>query len=304
MKVGFIGVGNMGGPMCRNIIAKSDHEVIVFDLDREALKRCTELGATAAGSIAELAAQAEVIMTSLPMPKDVEAVALGPGGIGENARPGTVYFDLSTNAPAVVRRIAEMLKAKGIAMLDAPVSGGVPGAEAGTIAIMVGGDPVAFEAHLPLLRSFAANPIHMGEVGAGTIAKLINNMIAFCNMAAASEGLMLGAMAGIDLEKLCTVIRASSGNSQVFAKLGERALSGNFKAAFALDLAYKDLHLALELADQLGVPVPSAAQTHNLMRMARGMGLGKDDSSSVLRVYEQALGRELHAKHRLPGAGN
>ena len=293
MKIGFIGVGNMGGPMCRNIIKKSNHEVVVFDLGKEAVKRCTDLGATAAASVAELAAGAEVIMTSLPMPKDVEAVALGPGGIGENAKPGTVYFDLSTNAPTVVRRIAEELRAKGINMLDAPVSGGTTGAEAGTIAIMVGGDPAAFEANLPLLRSFTANPIHMGEVGTGTIAKLINNMVAFCNMAAASEGLMLGAMAGMDPEKLNKVISTSSGNSAVFAKLGERALSRNFDAAFALDLAYKDLHLALELADQIGAPVPAAAQTHNLMRMARAMGLGGNDSSSVLRVYEQVLGREI-----------
>ena len=293
MKIGFIGVGNMGGPMCRNIIRKSNHEVVVYDLGNEAVKRCTDLGATAATSIAELASSVEVIMTSLPMPKDVEAVALGPGGIGENAKPGTVYFDLSTNSPTVVRRIAEELRGKGITMLDAPVSGGTNGAEAGTIAIMVGGDAHAYETHLPLLRSFTASPIHMGDVGTGTIAKLINNMVAFCNMAAAAEGLMLGAMAGMDPEKLNKVISTSSGNSHIFGKLGERALSRNFEAAFALDLAYKDLHLALELADQLGVPVPAAAQTHNLMRMARGMGLGKNDSSSVLRVYEQALAREI-----------
>ena len=293
MKIGFIGVGNMGGPMCRNIIRKSNHEVIVFDLGQEALKRCTDLGATAAASVAELAASVDVIMTSLPMPKDVEAVALGPGGIAENARPGTVYFDLSTGSPVVVRRVAEALAAKGIRMLDAPVSGGVTGAEAGTIAIMVGGDPAVFEEHLPLLRSFSANPIHMGAIGAGTIAKLINNMVAFCNMAAAAEGLMLGAMAGVDPQKLNSVIRTSSGNSAIFQKLGERALSRDFKAAFALDLAYKDMHLALEMADQLGVPVPAAAQTHNLMRMARGMGLGQSDSSSVLKVYETTLGKQV-----------
>ena len=293
MKIGFIGVGNMGGPMCRNIIKKSNHEVTVFDLGADAVKRCTDLGAKAAGSIAELAAGAEVIMTSLPMPADVEAVALGPGGIGENARPGTIYFDLSTNAPVVVRRIAEALRAKGITMLDAPVSGGTVGAEAGTVAIMVGGDAKAFETHLPLLRSFTGNPIHMGDIGSGTIAKLINNMVAFCNMAAASEGLMLGALAGVDPEKLNKVISTSSGASSVFTKLGERALSRDFEASFALDLAYKDLHLALELADQVGAPVPAAAQTHNLMRMARAMGLGKKDSSSVLTVYEKTLGRQI-----------
>ncbi|MFN4090799.1 MAG: NAD(P)-dependent oxidoreductase, partial [Alphaproteobacteria bacterium] len=146
---------------------------------------------------------------------------------------------------------------------------------------------------LGVLRAFAANPIHMGDIGTGSIAKLVNNMMAFCNMAAAAEGLMLGATAGIDLHKLADVIRTSSGNSHIFQKFGERALSGRYEAAFALDLAYKDVHLALELADELGVPTPAGAQTHNLMRLARGMGFGGADSSAVVRVYEAALGRSL-----------
>ncbi|HJQ56548.1 MAG TPA: NAD(P)-dependent oxidoreductase [Vineibacter sp.] len=295
MKVGFIGVGSMGGPMCRNIIRKSNQEIAVFDLNAAALKACTDIGAKPAGSVAELAAGAEVIMTSLPMPRDVEAVALGPGGIAETARPGTVYFDLSTNAPAVVRRVGAQLKTKGITMLDAPVSGGVAGAEKGTIAIMVGGDKKAFDAHLPLLNSFGANVIHMGALGSGTIAKLVNNMMAFCNMAAAAEGLMLGATAGVDLRKLDEVIRNSSGNSNAYRMMSERVLKGDFKAAFALDLAYKDTHLALELADELGVPTPQAAQVHNLMRLARGMGMGTSDTSSIMRVYETALKREVRS---------
>jgi 3-hydroxyisobutyrate dehydrogenase-like beta-hydroxyacid dehydrogenase len=295
MKVGFIGVGSMGGPMCRNIIRKSNQEITVFDLNPAAVKACTDIGARAVASVAELAAGADVIMTSLPMPKDVEAVALGPGGIAENARQGTVYFDLSTNAPSVVRRIAAQLKSKGITMLDAPVSGGVVGAENATIAIMVGGDKAVFDAHLPLLKSFGANVIHMGELGTGSIAKLVNNMVAFCNMAAGAEGLMLGAAAGIDVRKLDMVIRNSSGNSNAYRMMAERVLAGNFKAAFAMDLAYKDTHLALELADELNVPVPQAAQVHNLMRLARGMGLGSSDTSAMMRVYETTLKREVRA---------
>lgn len=296
MKVGFIGVGSMGGPMCRNIVRKSNQEIAVFDLNAAAMKACTDLGAKPTGSIAELAAGAEVIMTSLPMPKDVEAVALGPGGIAEHARPGTVYFDLSTNSPTVVRRLGEQLRTKGITMLDAPVSGGVAGAEAATIAIMVGGDKAAFDANLPLLKSFGANVIHMGPLGAGTIAKLVNNMVAFCNMAAGAEGLMLGAAAGVDLRKLDEVIRNSSGNSNAYRSMAERVMKGDFKASFALDLAYKDAHLALELADELGVPTPLAAQVHNLMRMARGLGLGSSDTSSMMRVYETTLKRDVRAK--------
>ena len=293
MKIGFIGVGNMGGPMCRNIIKKTNHTVTVFDLDPASVKACTDLGATAGKSVAEIAAGTEVIMTSLPMPKDVEAVALGAGGILENARPGTIYFDLSTNALTNVRAIAAKLKEKGITMLDAPVSGGVVGAEAGTIAIMVGGDKAVFDQHLPMLQSFGANVLHMGELGTGTIAKLVNNMMAFCNMAAAAEGMMLGSMAGIDPDKLRQVISNSSGNSSAYRLFSDRVTKGNFKASFALDLAYKDMHLALELADQLSSPTPLAAQTHNLMRLARGMGLGSSDTASMMRVYETALKREV-----------
>jgi 3-hydroxyisobutyrate dehydrogenase len=293
VKVGFIGVGNMGGPMCRNIVKRSNHQVTVFDLNAAAVKTCTDLGATAASSIAEATRGADVVMTSLPMPKDVEAVTLGDGGILASIGKGQTYIDLSTNAPSMVKKIGAAMAAKGIAMLDAPVSGGTAGAEAATIAIMVGGDKKVFDDALPVLQSFSANVIHMGELGTGTVAKLVNNMLAFCNAAAAAEGLMLGVTAGLDPRKLIQVISNSSGNSATFKPLSDKALSGDFTATFALDLAYKDLHLALELGDELGVPLQMGASTHNLQRLARGMGLGKSDSSSVLRVYETALKRTV-----------
>ena len=232
-------------------------------------------------------------MTSLPMPKDVEAVTLGDGGIMANIAKGQTYIDLSTNAPSMVKKIGAAMAAKGIAMLDAPVSGGTVGAEAATIAIMVGGDKKVFDDALPVLQSFSANVIHMGELGTGTVAKLVNNMLAFCNAAAAAAGLMLGVTAGLDPKKLIQVVSNSSGNSNAFRSLSERAVSGDFKARFALDLAYKDLHLALELGDELGVPLQQGAATHNLQRMARGMKLGSSDSSAILRVYETALRRTV-----------
>lgn len=293
MKVGFIGVGNMGGPMCRNIVKRSNHHVTVFDLNPAAVKVCTDLGASPATSVAEATKGADVVMTSLPMPKDVEAVALGEGGILANIAKGQIYIDLSTNAPSMVKKIGAAMAAKGIAMLDAPVSGGTRGAEAATIAIMVGGDKAVFDDALPVLQSFSANVIHMGELGSGTVAKLVNNMMAFCNAAAAAEGLMLGVTAGLDPNKLIQVITNSSGNSNIIKNFTERVLTGNLEANFALDLAYKDLHLALELGDELGVPLSQGASTHNLQRMARGMGLGPKDSSSILRVYETLLGRTI-----------
>ncbi len=294
MKIGFIGVGNMGGPMCRNIIRKSGHEVAVFDLNPEAIAACTALGGRAAGSVAELAAASDVVMTSLPMPRDVESVAAGPGGILENARPGTTWIDLSTNSPLVVRNLARQLGQRDIRTLDAPVSGGVVGAEKGTIAIMVGGDRALFEQYRPLFESFGENVIHVGEIGAGCIAKIVNNMIAFCNMAAGAEGLMLGAVAGIEPETLNQVIRSSSGNSFGYRGMARKALTGDWSPTFALDLAYKDMHLALELADELGVPLALSPQVHNLMRMARGSGYGSQDTTAMMRVYEDTLKRTVH----------
>jgi 3-hydroxyisobutyrate dehydrogenase-like beta-hydroxyacid dehydrogenase len=280
--------------MCRNIVKKSNHQVMVFDLNAAALKTCTDLGATAAKSVAEVTKGADVVMTSLPMPKDVEAVTLGDNGILANIGKGQTYIDLSTNAPSMVKKIGAAMAAKGIAMLDAPVSGGTTGAEAATIAIMVGGDKKVFDDVLPVLQSFSANVIYMGGLGTGTVAKLVNNMLSFCNMAALSEGMILGTSAGLDPDKLLHVIANASGNSNAVKNFSLRALQGKYSPpSFALDLAYKDLHLALELGDELGVPLSQGSATHNLQRMARGMGFGPDDSSSVLRVYESVLGRKV-----------
>lgn len=294
MKVGFIGVGHMGGPMCRNIIKKSGHDVIVYDLNADAVKACTDLGASAGSSVSAVAAEVDVIMTSLPMPKDVERVALGPDGIADGARDGLVYFDLSTNSPIVVRSIAERLAPKGVTMLDAPVSGGVVGAEKGTIAIMVGGEKPIFDKHLPLFESFGANVIHVGDLGAGMIAKIVNNMIAFCNMAAGAEGMMLGTVAGIDPSVLNQVVRNSSGNSMGFRAVAKKSLDQDWSASFALDLAYKDMHLALELADELAVPLSLSPQVHNLMRMAKGLGYGQEDTVALTKVYQDTLQRKIN----------
>ena len=295
MKVGFIGLGNMGGPMCRNII-KGGHDVIVLDLNPAAVKTCTDLGAKAGTSPKDVASQVDVIMTSLPMPKDVEAVALGPNGIIEGIRQGTVYIDLSTNSPTMIRKIAAVLAPKGVTMLDAPVSGGAIGAEKKTIAIMVGGDKAAYDRCMPVFESFGQSISFLGALGSGAIAKIVNNMLAFSNMASAAEGLMLGAAAGIDPEALNEVIRNSSGNSMAYRGVAHKTLNGDWSATFTIDLAYKDLHLALELGDELGIPLPQGAQTHNLMRMARGMGFGGDDATAIMRVYETTQGREIRKK--------
>jgi len=293
--VGFIGLGRMGGPMCRNLARKSGAEVLAYDLARPAVEACAEAGATAAESVADLAGRADVIFTSLPTPAAMEAVVLGTGGIGESARAGTTYFDLTTNSLSLVRRAGAALEEKGVTMLDAPVSGGPKGAEAGTLSIMVSGPREAYDANLELLRSFTGSPVYLGALGGGTIAKLCNNLIGLCAVAASAEALMLGTMAGLDPKVLDEVIRSSTGDSIAYRALADRALSGDYSADFALDLSYKDIHLALELADELSVPLPQGVQVHNLMRMARGMGWGSLDPTVIMRVLETTMQREIRS---------
>ncbi len=286
MTVGFIGLGRMGGNMCRNVIAKSGQEVLVYDLSADAVEACVKAGGRAASSVGELVEAADVIFSSLPRPENVEEIALGPGGIAERAKSGTVYIDLTTSSPELARRIATVLKEKDIEMLDAPVSGGPAGAEAGTLGIMVGGDEEVFEAYKELIETFAANVIHVGPIGSGLIVKLVNNLLGIASVVTASEGLMVAKAAGVDPRKLDAAIRVSTGDSLAYRALADNAISGDYTAAFALDLAYKDIHLLLELADQVSVPTPMGASTHNLMRMARGLGHGQEDPTVVMRVYE------------------
>ena len=296
MKIGFIGTGNIGGPMCRHVIRHSGADVAVFDLNPEAVQRCADVGGIAATSVADAVKDADVVLTSLPRPRDVETVALGAEGIEGHARPGTVYFDLTTNSPAVARTVAGQLRTKGITMLDAPVSGGVAGAEERTLTVMVGGDQAALETYRGVLESFGKNIIHTGDVGTGCIAKLVNNMLAFCNMAAAAEGLLLGAVAGVDPDVLDRVVRNSTGDSGAFHSLAKNTLAGDWSPTFALDLAYKDMHLALELADELNVPVSLSPQVHNLMRMARAMGHGSENTTALMRVYEETMNTEVRSR--------
>ncbi|MBT3535005.1 MAG: NAD(P)-dependent oxidoreductase [Rhodospirillaceae bacterium] len=292
MKVGFIGLGHMGGPMCRNII-KGGHEVLVHDLSEAAVQACVYVGGIAGGSIANVADQVDVVMTSLPMPKDVEAVALGPDGIADNANAGTIYIDLSTNSPAMMKKIAGELADRGIVTLDGPVSGGVVGAEKATIAIMVGGDKAAFDSCMPVFESFGKTIVHTGELGSGCVAKLVNNMIAFTNMMAGAEGLMLGVAAGMDPAVLNEIVRNSSGNSMGYRGVAKSALERDFAPAFTVDLAYKDLRLALELSDELDMPLMLGPQVHNVMRMARSKDQGGENVTAILKVYEAAMGQQV-----------
>ncbi|HKI98114.1 MAG TPA: NAD(P)-dependent oxidoreductase [bacterium] len=292
MKVGFVGVGMMGGPMCRNVL-KGGHEVVVFDINPDAIARVSGAKTTVADSPKAVAGQVDIIFTSLPMPADVEQVVLGENGIAAGARSGATVVDLSTNAPAVVKRISEALAAKGIAFLDAPVSGGVDGAEAATLAIMCGGKQDAFDRVKPILGCMGANVFLTGPIGSGSIAKLCNNMVSFCNLAVASEALMLATRAGLNPRMMADVMAASSGGSNSLKRLSRKGLRGDWAQEFALNLAHKDLTLALDLGRQTETPLAYGSYTYTLLQQGRVKGWGKDDVGVVLRLLESALETEV-----------
>jgi 3-hydroxyisobutyrate dehydrogenase-like beta-hydroxyacid dehydrogenase len=295
MKVGFVGVGMMGGPMCGNLLKKG-HQAVVFDINPDALARMKGAGAAVAASLTELAGQVDVIFTSLPMPADVEKVVLGQGGLAEGARRGTIIADMSTNSPALVQRLARELAAKGIIFIDAPVSGGVDGAEAATLAIMCSGDKTAYDKVRPLLECMGKNVFHLGAIGMGNVAKLVNNMVSFCNLVTACEALALAQRAGLDPDVMAGVMQTASGDSASLKRVKRKAIRGDFKQEFALNLAYKDLGLALELGRETGTPLSIGAHVFALMQAARAKERGKDDVSTLMQTIEEAMNDRIRTK--------
>lgn len=292
MQLGFVGVGNIGTPMCRHLI-EAGHTILAYDLNASNLARIVSLGAQSAESPKAVAQACDIVFSSLPGPREVEQVALGADGIIAAARPGLIYVDLSTNAPSVAQRVCAALAEQQVTMLDAPVSGGVVGAESGTLAVMVGGDTHAFETCRPLLAHIGANIFHVGAIGSGCVAKLVNNMLAFINTLAASEGMLLGTKAGVNPQTLHDIIQASSGASWAMRQFPQKIFVGDFTPGFTIDLAYKDLRLALEMGDELSVPLLTGSLCLNLMRQLRAHGHGGDDLSSLMRVVEDASGMQV-----------
>ena len=295
MKVGFVGVGMMGGPMCSNLMKKG-HQTVIFDINKDALARMKGAGATVAGSPKEVAAQVDIVFTSLPMPADVEKVILGPDGIAAGAKKGTIIADMSTNAPAVVQRLAKELAPQGITLIDSPVSGGVDGAEAATLAIMCSGDKVAFDKVKPLLECMGKNVFHLGAIGMGNVAKLVNNMVSFCNLVTACEAMALAKRAGLDPDVMAGVMQTASGDSASLKRVKRKAIHGDFKQEFALNLAYKDLGLALELGKETGTPLSVGSHTMTLMQNARSKNRGGEDVSTLMRSIEEGMNDQIRTK--------
>ena len=296
MKVGFIGVGNMGNPMATNL-AWAGHELTVHDLRREAATNLLEMGATWADTPKDAVPGNEVVFTSLPVPRDVEAVVLGENGVFEGCGPGSVYVDLSTNSPTTIRRIHEIGAGQGITVLDAPVSGGVYGAAAGTLAVMVGGDKPTFDRVKPTLDAIGSHVVYCGPIGNGMVCKICNNLLGMGIGVLMSEALTLGVKAGVDLGVLADVIANSSGgNRRLVEKFPRYLFKGNFEPGFATALAAKDVRLATDLGREYGIPMELSNLVDQRHVEAMFRGWGPEDSDAVARIQEEKAGVQL----RLP----
>jgi 3-hydroxyisobutyrate dehydrogenase len=301
VRIGFIGLGNMGGPMALNLINSGSHQVCVYDVRREAAAPHLEAGAKWADSPRALAAQSEIVMTSLPGPAEVEQVVFGEGGIADGMSAGTIYADLSTNSPSMVRRIARELKAKGIDVVDAPVSGGKVGAKAANLAVMVGGDEAVFRKILPVLEIIGAKDqiTHVGAIGAGNVAKLAHNQLAIVTSAAIAEAFTMGVKAGVAPEALLKVISgAAFGRGLLLSGLRPVVFKGNFDrpASFALKLARKDLGLATELGREFNVPMALAALVEQELTEAMARGLGDKDAVITFKLQEDRAGVKVRSE--------
>ncbi|MGH7309227.1 MAG: 3-hydroxyisobutyrate dehydrogenase [Candidatus Rokuibacteriota bacterium] len=287
MKIAFIGTGTMGQPMVRNLLAKG-FAVVAYDVSRPALDAAIALGATAAGSAAEAAKQGELIVTMLPSSSHVEVAYLGPAGVLEGISRGRLCVDMSTIDPGVCRRVASRLREAGVRFLDAPVSGAVPRAVAGTLTIMVGGEARDLEEARPALAALGSTIIHVGAVGSGEVAKLCNNLIAGVAMVAVSEAFRIAEGFGVDPGILTQVIAKSSGNTWVMehghpvpGMVAQAAANRDYAPGFMTDLMAKDLGLAVNAARELRVPVAVAPAAQQLLRLASTHGYGRKDFSSV-----------------------
>ena len=295
--VGFIGLGNMGAGMAGNI-AKAGYPLVVHDLREAAVRPFAERGALVGRSPAEVAGQADVIVTSVPGPREVEAVGVGPGGILEWIRPGSVWIDTSTSRPTLIRRLELAVRARGAHVLDAPVSGGKTGAATRNLAVMVGGERAVFERVRPILESLGDKVFYAGAIGAGSVCKLTHNMVGHSVRQALAEALTLAVKAGVDAEAAWECIRRGALGRMHYLHEGlpRTVFRDRYDPpTFSLALARKDVALATELGREFDVPMPltNLAEQFAIAAMARGWG--DLDNNVVFRLQEEAAGVEVRA---------
>ena len=295
--VGFIGLGNMGGGMSANI-QRAGYPMVVYDLREEAAKPLLEGGASLANSPAEVASLCDITLTSLPGPKEVESVSTGPDGVLEGMKPGGIFIDLSTSRPTLIREIEPRFRQKGCHVLDAPVSGGKSGAASGNLAVMVGGEREIFDRVKPILDSFGDKVFYAGDIGAGSVAKLVHNMIGHGVRQAIAEGLTLGVKAGVDAEALWECVRRGSLGrmSGLHEGIARTVFTGQFDPpSFALELSRKDIGLATDLGREFNVPMPVANLAEQIAIQGMNRGWGGRDSSVTFLLQEEQAGVEVRA---------
>jgi 3-hydroxyisobutyrate dehydrogenase-like beta-hydroxyacid dehydrogenase len=283
MRVGFIGLGAMGAPMAQNLL-KRGHDVTVFARRQEAMAPLVASGARPASSPAETAAQSDVTITMVFDTASVEEVTLGERGVAEGARPGSIVVDHSTIVPDGARRIASSLHARGISWLDAPVSGGAMAAAAGTLSIMVGGDEAALERARPVLECYGKTIAYIGPSGAGQVAKACNQICTIINMLGAAEAMLLAERAGVDPGRVKDVLLTGFGSSRMLElqapKMIARAFDGNVESR----LHYKDIHIVLEMARNLGIELPGSSAAAEVLTILQERGGAKRDSAAIFDV--------------------
>jgi 2-hydroxy-3-oxopropionate reductase len=285
-KIGFIGLGIMGKPMAKNLL-KAGHELVVYDIVPAGVSEVVAAGAKAADSPKTVAQQCPLIITMVPNSPHVKAAILGPGGVIEGAKKGSLVVDMSSIDPTVSKEVGAELAKKGVRFLDAPVSGGEPKAIDGTLSIMVGGKQADFDEALPVLKAMGASVVLCGEVGAGNVTKLANQIIVALNIAAMSEALVLAAKAGVDPELVFEAIKGGLAGSTVLNAKAPMALARNIKPGFRINLHIKDLDNALAAGHAVGVPLPLTSQAMEIMQALKVDGMGDADHSAIIRFYEK-----------------
>lgn len=294
MKIGLIGLGIMGKPMAKNLL-KAGYDLTVFDLNQAPVEEVVQAGAKKAVSSAELARDVDVVMTMLPNSPHVKSVVLTPGGVKDSARPGTIFVDMSSINPIASREIAKALAEKGIEMLDAPVSGGEPKAIDGTLSFMVGGKQEVFDKIKPILEKMGSSVVRCGDIGAGNVTKLCNQVVVACNIAGLAEALLLGQKAGVDPEVIYQAIRGGLAGSTVMDAKAPMMIARNFKPGFRIDLHIKDLKNVMDAAQTVDSPTPLSAQILEMMKNLHCFGEGGLDHSALACYYERLGNTEFGA---------
>lgn len=294
MKIGFIGLGIMGKPMANNLI-KAGHELVVLDRNADVLDELVGGGATTLPTAAAVAAAVEMVITMVPDSPQVREVALGEGGLIEGATEGLLYADMSSINPMVSREVAQALGAKGVRMVDAPVSGGEPKAIDGSLAVMVGGAQDDFDAMQPVLDAMAASVTYVGPIGAGNIAKVANQVVVALNIAAVAEAFTLAQKAGVDPSMVYEAIRGGLAGSTVMDAKGPMMLAGDTKPGFRINLHIKDLNNALATSHEVGVPLPLTAAVREMMTALAVDGHEASDHSALVRYYEKIANTQVRA---------